>query len=71
MAAGLSVTVMDWTRIIETMDSEQRAKKRGPHKKLPAKAPQSQRVVHHVGAEGVKRVLTTVNGAIMLGALDG
>ena len=33
MAAGLSETVMDWSQIVEAMDADQPAKKRGPYKK--------------------------------------
>lgn len=33
MAAGLSETVMDWTEIVEAMDADTTAKKRGPYKK--------------------------------------
>ena len=33
MAAGLSETVMDWTDIVEAMDADAPAKKRGPYKK--------------------------------------
>lgn len=33
MAAGLSETVMDWGQIVEAMDADQPAKKRGPYKK--------------------------------------
>ena len=33
MAAGLSDTVMDWSQIVEAMDADQPAKKRGPYKK--------------------------------------
>jgi IS1 family transposase len=33
MAAGLSETVMDWTDIIEAMDADAPARKRGPYKK--------------------------------------
>jgi len=33
MAAGLSETVMDWTEIIEAMDADAPAKKRGSYKK--------------------------------------
>ena len=33
MASGLSETVMDWTDIVEAMDVDQPAKKRGPYKK--------------------------------------
>ncbi|MDE2579651.1 MAG: DDE-type integrase/transposase/recombinase [Hyphomicrobiales bacterium] len=36
MAAGLSDTVMDWTQIVEAMDADQPAKKRGPYKKAQA-----------------------------------
>jgi hypothetical protein len=32
MAAGLSQTVMDWAEIVEAMDVETPAKKRGPYK---------------------------------------
>lgn len=33
MAAGLSKTVMDWAEIVEAMDADHPAKKRGPYKK--------------------------------------
>ncbi len=33
MAAGLSDTVLDWEQIVEMMDADQPAKKRGPYKK--------------------------------------
>jgi hypothetical protein len=33
MAAGLSQTVMDWSDLIEAMDADTPAKKRGPYKK--------------------------------------
>jgi hypothetical protein len=33
MAAGISETVMNWSEIVEAMDSDQPAKKRGPNKK--------------------------------------
>lgn len=33
MAAGLSETVLDWSAIVEMMDADQPAKKRGPYKK--------------------------------------
>lgn len=33
MAAGLSETVMDWSHIVEAMDADAPAKKRGPYKK--------------------------------------
>ena len=33
MASGLSETVMDWSQIVEAMDTDTPAKKRGPHKK--------------------------------------
>jgi len=33
MAAGISETVMSWADIVETMDADQPAKKRGPYKK--------------------------------------
>jgi hypothetical protein len=33
MAAGISETVMDWSDIVEMMDADQPAKKRGPYKK--------------------------------------
>lgn len=33
MAAGISKTVMDWAQIVEMMDADQPAKKRGPYKK--------------------------------------
>jgi hypothetical protein len=33
MASGLSETVMDWSDIVEAMDADQPAKKRGPYKK--------------------------------------
>jgi hypothetical protein len=33
MAAGLSETVMDWTDIVEAMDADAPAKKRGHYKK--------------------------------------
>jgi hypothetical protein len=33
MTAGLSETVMDWADIVEAMDAEQSAKKRGPYKR--------------------------------------
>ncbi len=36
MAAGLSETVMDWTQIVEAMDADHPAKKRGPYKKSQA-----------------------------------
>jgi hypothetical protein len=36
MAAGLSETVMDWTDIVEAMDADQPATKRGPYKKATA-----------------------------------
>jgi len=36
MAAGLSETVMDWAQIVEVMDADQPAKKRGPYKKRVA-----------------------------------
>mgnify|MGYP000864429428 CR=1 FL=1 len=36
MAACLSDTVMDWTQIVEMMDADQPAKKRGPYKKRTA-----------------------------------
>jgi hypothetical protein len=32
MAAGLSETVMDWTDIVEAMDADASASKRGPYK---------------------------------------
>ncbi|NLZ43209.1 MAG: DDE-type integrase/transposase/recombinase [Comamonadaceae bacterium] len=35
MAAGLSETLLDWTAIVEMMDADQPAKKRGPYKKRP------------------------------------
>ncbi|MGA2411413.1 MAG: IS1 family transposase [Candidatus Binataceae bacterium] len=34
MAAGLSQTVMDWSEIVEAMDADVPAKKRGPYKKV-------------------------------------
>jgi len=34
MAAGLSETVMDWTDIVEAMDADAPAPKRGPYKKM-------------------------------------
>ena len=34
MAAGLSKTVMDWAEIVEAMDADAPAKKRGPYKKV-------------------------------------
>jgi hypothetical protein len=33
MASGLSATVMDWSDIVEAMDADQPAKKRGPYRK--------------------------------------
>jgi hypothetical protein len=36
MAAGLSDTVMDWAQIVEAMDADTPAKKRGPYKKTVA-----------------------------------
>ena len=36
MAAGLSATVMDWAQIVEAMDADAPAKKRGPYKKAAA-----------------------------------
>jgi hypothetical protein len=33
MASGLSETVMDWSDIVEAMDADVPAKKRGPYKK--------------------------------------
>ncbi len=33
MAAGLVETVMDWSEIVEAMDADAPAKKRGPYKK--------------------------------------
>ena len=36
MAAGLSATVMDWAQIVEAMDADAPAKKRGPYKKSVA-----------------------------------
>ncbi|MCA3612648.1 MAG: hypothetical protein IOC55_09595 [Methylobacterium sp.] len=33
MAAGLSQTIMGWTDIVEAMDADTPAKKRGPYKK--------------------------------------
>lgn len=36
MAAGLSETIMDWTDIVEAMDADAPAKKRGPYKKSSA-----------------------------------
>ena len=33
MAAGLSKTVMDWSDIVQAMDTDAPAKKRGPYKK--------------------------------------
>ena len=33
MAAGLSETVTDWTEIVEAMDADAPAQKRGPYKK--------------------------------------
>lgn len=36
MAAGLSETVLDWSAIVEMMDADQPAKKRGPYKKAQA-----------------------------------
>ena len=36
MAAGLSKTVMDWAEIVEAMDADTPAKKRGPYNKAPA-----------------------------------
>jgi IS1 family transposase len=36
MAAGLSETVMDWSEIVEAMDADTPAKKRGPYKKAAA-----------------------------------
>jgi hypothetical protein len=33
MAAGLSETVMDWVEIVEAMDADSPARKRGPYKK--------------------------------------
>ena len=33
MAAGLSETVMDWTDIVDAMDADTLAKKRGSYKK--------------------------------------
>ena len=33
MAAGLSETVMDWADIVEAMDADAPARKRGPYKK--------------------------------------
>jgi hypothetical protein len=36
MAAGLSQTVMDWSEIVEMMDADTPAKKRGPYKKAHA-----------------------------------
>jgi hypothetical protein len=33
MAAGISETVMNWSEIVDAMDSDQPAKKRGPYKK--------------------------------------
>lgn len=35
-AAGLSETLMDWAQIVEAMDADQPAKKRGPYKKAQA-----------------------------------
>jgi IS1 family transposase len=37
MAAGLSDTVMDWAQIVEAMDADQPAKKRGPYRKAQPK----------------------------------
>ena len=36
IAAGLSETVMDWVQIVEAMDADAPAKKRGPYKKQAA-----------------------------------
>jgi IS1 family transposase len=36
MAAGLSETVMDWAQIVEAMDADTPARKRGPYKKTVA-----------------------------------
>ena len=36
MAAGLSEAVMDWAQIVEAMDADTPAKKRGPYKKVSA-----------------------------------
>ena len=36
MAAGIADTVMDWVGIVEMMDADQSAKKRGPYKKRVA-----------------------------------
>ena len=36
MAAGLSKVVMDWSDIVEAMDADAPAPKRGPYKKAPA-----------------------------------
>lgn len=36
MAAGISKTVVDWAQIVEMMDADQPAKKRGPYKKAQA-----------------------------------
>jgi len=36
MASGLSETVMDWAQIVEAMDADAPAKKRGPYKKSAA-----------------------------------
>ena len=36
MAAGISETVMNWSDIVEAMDADQPAKKRGPYKKTAA-----------------------------------
>lgn len=38
MAAGLSDTVMDWAQIVEMMDADKPAKKRGPYKKRGAES---------------------------------
>ncbi len=35
-AAGLSMTVMDWAEIVEAMDADAPAPKRGPYKKASA-----------------------------------
>jgi hypothetical protein len=36
MAAGLSKTVLDWSDMVEAMDADAQALKRGPHKKTVA-----------------------------------
>jgi len=36
MAAGLSATVMDWSDLVEAMDADAPARKRGPYRKLQA-----------------------------------